>query len=226
MTDKRTDSLERLIVLMDQLRVECPWDAKQTHTSLRSHLLEETYEVLEALDAMDEETGAGSEHLQEELGDLLLHIVFHARIAEDLEQFTLEDVATQITEKLIHRHPHVFPPEGEDSEEPVDVERMASTWEQIKKKEKNRSSVFDGIPAALPSLARASKVVRKSSILGFSPSLPDLRLETEEDLGETLLGLVEWARQHDVDPEGALRVTVEQYVTKMRVLEQENNSEF
>ena len=226
MTDKRTDSLERLIVLMDQLRVECPWDAKQTHTSLRSHLLEETYEVLEALDAMDEETGEGSEHLQEELGDLLLHIVFHARIAEDLEQFTLEDVATQITEKLIHRHPHVFPPEGEDSEEPVDVERMASTWEQIKKKEKNRSSVFDGIPATLPSLARASKVVRKSSILGFSPSLPDLRLETEEDLGETLLGLVEWARQHDVDPEGALRVTVEQYVAKMRVLEQENNSEF
>ena len=226
MTDKRTDSLGQLIVLMDQLRVECPWDAKQTHTSLRSHLLEETYEVLEALDAMDEETGEGSEHLQEELGDLLLHIVFHARIAEDLEQFTLEDVATQITEKLIHRHPHVFPPEGEDSEEPVDVERMASTWEQIKKKEKNRSSVFDGIPAALPSLARASKVVRKSSILGFSPSLPDLRLETEEDLGETLLGLVEWARQHDVDPEGALRVTVEQYVTKMRVLEQENNSEF
>jgi len=226
MTDKRTDSLERLIVLMDQLRVECPWDAKQTHTSLRSHLLEETYEVLEALDAMDEETGEGSEHLQEELGDLLLHIVFHARIAEDLEQFTLEDVATQITEKLIHRHPHVFPPEGEDSEEPVDVERMASTWEQIKKKEKNRSSVFDGVPAALPSLARASKVVRKSSILGFSPSLPDLLLETEEDLGETLLGLVEWARQHDVDPEGALRVTVEQYVAKMRVLEQENNSEF
>lgn len=226
MTDKRTDSLEQLIVLMDQLRLECPWDAKQTHTSLRSHLLEETYEVLEALDAMDEETGEGSEHLQEELGDLLLHIVFHARIAEDLEQFTLEDVATQITEKLIHRHPHVFPPEGEDSEEPVDVERMASTWEQIKKKEKNRSSVFDGVPAALPSLARASKVVRKSSILGFSPSLPDLRLETEEDLGETLLGLVEWARQHDVDPEGALRVTVEQYVAKMRVLEQENNSEF
>ncbi len=226
MTDKRADSLGQLIVLMDQLRVECPWDAKQTHTSLRAHLLEETYEVLEALDAMDEETGEGSEHLQEELGDLLLHIVFHARIAEDLEQFTLEDVATQITEKLIHRHPHVFPPEGEDSEEPVDVERMASTWEQIKKKEKNRSSVFDGVPAALPSLARASKVVRKSSILGFSPSLPDLRLETEEDLGETLLGLVEWARQHDVDPEGALRVTVEQYVAKMRVLEQENNSEF
>ncbi len=225
MTDKRTDSLERLIVLMDQLRLECPWDAKQTHTSLRSHLLEETYEVLEALDYLDEETGEGSEHLQEELGDLLLHIVFHARIAEDLEQFTLEDVATQITEKLIHRHPHVFPPEGEDSEEPVDVERMASTWEQIKKKEKNRSSVFDGVPAALPSLARASKVVRKSSILGFSPSLPDLLLETEEDLGETLLGLVEWARQHDVDPEGALRVTVEQYVAKMRVLEQENNSE-
>ena len=226
MTDKRTDSLGQLIVLMDQLRVECPWDAKQTHTSLRSHLLEETYEVLEALDAIDEEIEKSSEHLKEELGDLLLHIVFHARIAQDLGHFTLEDVATQITEKLIHRHPHVFPTEGEDNEEPADVEQMASTWEQIKKKEKNRSSVFDGIPTALPSLARAAKIVRKSSILGFSPSLPDLHLETEEDLGEILLGLVEWARQHDVDPEGALRVTVEQYVAKMRVLEQENNSEF
>ena len=226
MTDKRVGALEQLIVLMDRLRLECPWDAKQTHTSLRSHLLEETYEVLEALDAMNEETGKGSEHLQEELGDLLLHIVFHARIAEDLGQFTLEDVATQITEKLIHRHPHVFPPEGEDSEEPVDVEQMASTWEQIKKKEKNRASVFDGIPIALPSLTRASKVVRKSSIFGSNPSIPDLRLETEEDLGEILLGLVEWARQHDVDPESALRVTVEQYVEKMRILEQENNSEF
>ena len=226
MTDKRVGALEQLIVLMDRLRLECPWDAKQTHTSLRSHLLEETYEVLEALDAMNEETGKGSEHLQEELGDLLLHIVFHARIAEDLGQFTLEDVATQITEKLIHRHPHVFPPESEGQEEPVDVEQMASTWEQIKKKEKNRASVFDGIPIALPSLTRASKVVRKSSILGSNPSIPDLRLETEEDLGEILLGLVEWAQQHDVDPESALRVTVEQYVEKMRILEQENNSEF
>ena len=226
MTDKRVGALEQLIVLMDRLRLECPWDAKQTHTSLRSHLLEETYEVLEALDAMNEETGKGSEHLQEELGDLLLHIVFHARIAEDLGQFTLEDVATQITEKLTHRHPHVFPPESEGQEELVDVEQMASTWEQIKKKEKNRASVFDGIPIALPSLTRASKVVRKSSIFGSNPSIPDLRLETEEDLGEILLGLVEWARQHDVDPESALRVTVEQYVEKMRILEQENNSEF
>ena len=82
------------------------------------------------------------------------------------------------------------------------------------------------IPIALPSLTRASKVVRKSSILGSNPSIPDLRLETEEDLGEILLGLVEWARQHDVDPESALRVTVEQYVEKMRILEQENNPEF
>ena len=226
MADKRVDALEQLIALMDRLRLECPWDAKQTHTSLRSHLLEETYEVLEALDAMNEETGEGSEHLQEELGDLLLHIVFHARIAEDLGQFTLEDVATQITKKLIHRHPHVFTPDGEGQEEPVDVERMTSTWELIKKKEKNRASVFDGMPIALPSLTRASKVVRKSSILGSNPSIPDLRLETEEDLGEILLGLVEWARQHDVDPESALRVTVEQYVEKMRILEQENNPEF
>lgn len=226
MTDKRTESLGQLVALMDKLRLECPWDAKQTHLSLRSHLLEETYEVLEALDAIDEDSGEGSEHLREELGDLLLHIVFHARIAEDHGQFDLKDVATDIAEKLIHRHPHVFPAEDKDTKGAEDIEQMTSTWEQIKKKEKNRSSVFDGIPVALPALARASKVVRKSSTLGFSPSLPDLHLEDKEAFGETLLGLVEWARQHDIDPEEALRVTVEQYVTKMRILEHENSSEF
>jgi len=226
MADKRTVSLGHLVTLMDKLRLECPWDAKQTHTSLRSHLLEETYEVLEALDAIDEGTGEGSEHLREELGDLLLHVIFHARIAQDHGRFDLKDIATEITEKLIHRHPHVFPTEGKDTEDTEDIEQMVSTWEQIKKKEKNRSSVFDGIPAALPALARASKVVRKSSILGFSPSLPDLHLEDKEAFGETLLGLVEWARQHDIDPEEALRVAVEQYVTKMRTHEQENSSEF
>ena len=98
MTDQRTESLGKLVVLMDKLRSECPWDAKQTHTSLRPHLLEETYEVLEALDYLDEETGKGTEHLKEELGDLLLHIVFHSRIAEDRGHFDLEDVANEITE--------------------------------------------------------------------------------------------------------------------------------
>jgi len=218
MTDKRTDSLGQLIVLMDQLRVDCPWDAKQTHTSLRSHLLEETYEVLEALDHLDEETGKGTEHLKEELGDLLLHIVFHSRIAEDRGHFDLEDVAKEITEKLVRRHPHVFPTENE-SEEAKDVDQMASTWEQIKKKEKNRSSVFEGIPKTLPALSRASKVLRKASTLGINQISVEIEPKNEEAFGEVLLGLVEWARINEIDPEETLRVAVEQYVEKAKELE-------
>ncbi len=219
MTDKRTDSLERLIVLMDQLRLECPWDAKQTHTSLRSHLLEETYEVLEALDYLDEETGKGTEHLKEELGDLLLHIVFHSRIAEDRGHFDLEDVANEITEKLVRRHPHVFPAENELEEETKDIDQMASTWEQIKKKEKNRSSVFEGIPKTLPALSRASKVLRKASTLGINQISVEIEPKNEEAFGEVLLGLVEWARINEIDPEETLRVAVEQYVEKAKELE-------
>ena len=219
MTDQRTESLGKLVVLMDKLRSECPWDAKQTHTSLRPHLLEETYEVLEALDYLDEETGKGTEHLKEELGDLLLHIVFHSRIAEDRGHFDLEDVANEITEKLVRRHPHVFPTENESEEETKDMEQMASTWESIKKKEKNRSSVFEGIPKTLPALSRASKVLRKASALGINQIPVEIEPKNEEDFGEVLLGLVEWARINEIDPEETLRVAVERYVEKAKELE-------
>ena len=130
----------------------------------------------------------------------------------------MEDVAKEITEKLVRRHPHVFPAENE-LEEAKDIDQMASTWEQIKKKEKNRSSVFEGIPKTLPALSRASKVLRKASTLGINQISVEIEPKNEEAFGEVLLGLVEWARINEIDPEETLRVAVEQYVEKAKELE-------
>ena len=153
--------LDAFVVLVQTLREQCPWDAEQTHHSLTRHLLEETYEVLEAIEALDESTGEGYEHVEEELGDLLFQVVFHATIAAERGAFTLDDVARGIHEKLVHRHPHVFA--GVEVDGPDDVVR---NWEQLKKVEKGRSSVMEGIPGDLPALLYAHKVC----LLYTSPS--------------------------------------------------------
>ncbi len=204
--------------LVATLRAGCPWDAEQTHRTLTRHLLEETYEVLEALDAVgdggpDVEPEAYA-HLEEELGDLLFQIVFHTTLATEAGAFGLADVARGIHDKLVHRHPHVF----------ADVEvsgagDVAANWEQIKKAEKGRSSVFDGIPSNLPALLYAMKVQKKARSVGVpvtgdvhragmelsgaaldAESAPD-----ETTIGELLLAAVSLARAADVDPETALR---------------------
>ena len=147
--------VQRFVEQVATLRMECPWDAEQTHTSLRPHLIEEAYEVLEALDAYNEETGEGSEHLEEELGDLLFQVVFHARIAADDGRFDLADVARGIHDKLRGRHPHVFPEPGGSPAVAADADAVISNWDRIKSEEKGRSSSLDGIPPALPALAMA-----------------------------------------------------------------------
>ena len=148
-----------------RLRAECPWDREQTHQSLRRHLLEEAYEVLEALDHLDPEAGDGGgggfDALEEELGDLLFQIVFHARLAAEEGRFTLADVARGVSTKLIGRHPHVFGDAPAD-----DAEALAAQWERAKVAEKGRASVMDGIPAALPALLYAQKVQRKAASQG------------------------------------------------------------
>ncbi len=159
----------RLVALMDTLREQCPWDRSQTHASLMPHLVEECYEVLDALAALPDGDGgvapsrAGT-HLEEELGDLLFQIVFHARLAHESAQFDLADVARSVHEKLVHRHPHVF---GDVDAESAD--QVASNWEEIKKSEKGRTSVTDGIPAMLPALMLATKLARKARTLGVDP---------------------------------------------------------
>jgi tetrapyrrole methylase family protein/MazG family protein len=193
-----TRPLDAFVELVRVLRAACPWDAEQTHHTLTRHLLEETYEVLEAIEALDESTGEGYEHVEEELGDLLFQVVFHATIASERGAFTMDDIARGIHDKLVHRHPHVFA--GVDVDGTDDVIR---NWEQLKKAEKGRTSVMDGIPGNLPALLYAHKVLRKASSLGVE--LEGATAAIEGDLGEQLLRLVDAARRAELDPEAALR---------------------
>jgi tetrapyrrole methylase family protein/MazG family protein len=180
--------------LVHVLRQRCPWDRAQTHASLTRHLLEETYEVLDALSHVDPDTGAGYDHLEEELGDLLFQICFHTTLAAENGAFTLDDVARGIHDKLVARHPHVFGGEARD-------------WEEMKREEKSRSSVFDGIPAAMPALLYAFKIVGKAQSIGETIEPADVR---EDDLGAALLTVVAAARALDVDPEAALRAAADE----------------
>ena len=197
--------LLELVGVMDRLRRECPWDREQTHRSLAKYLLEETYETLEAI-----ETGDMSD-LREELGDLLLQVYFHARIAQEAGEagFTIDDVAGDITEKLVRRHPHVFA--GLDVADAGEVDR---NWDTIKASEKGRTSVLDGIPTALPALALADKTVDRATKAGVIPPI-------SVDLGDRLLGLVVEAHATDKDPEQALRDAVRRLADMVRAAESE-----
>ena len=194
-----------------RLRAECPWDRQQTHHSLRHHLLEEAYEVLEALDHLDVDAGEGFDALEEELGDLLFQVFLHATLATEEGRFTLADVVRGISGKLIGRHPHVFGDVTVDS-----ADEVAERWERLKKAEKGRSSVMDGIPATLPALAYALKVQRKAESQGV-----DWRtlLEGDDalgDMGRRLLDLVDDARAAGDDPETELRIAAEHVRDRFR----------
>lgn len=184
---------------MDRLRSPggCPWDAEQSHRSLARYLLEETYEVLEALDNDDRD------HLREELGDLLLQVVFHARIAaeDDDAAFDIDDVARGIVDKLVSRHPHVFAA-GEVS----DAADVQVRWDELKAAEKQRTSLLDGIPTAMPALARADKVLSRLERSGLELDPEDPALAGS--IGQQLLALVAEARAAGVDPEAELRRTL------------------
>ena len=147
------DRLLEFLEVMRRLRVECTWKAGQTHRSLARYLLEETHETLEAIDTGDQE------HLREELGDLLLQVYFHAVIAEESGDFTIDDVAGDIIEKMHRRNPHVFAPAGEELAPGGDAETINEVWESIKAQEKQRDSVVDGLPPGLPALLYADKVL-------------------------------------------------------------------
>ncbi len=218
-----------LVTVMDELRRNCPWDREQTHESLAKYLLEETYETLEAIESGD------YTHLREELGDLLLQVYFHARIAaEDPDDpFTIDDVAGGIVDKLVHRHPHVFA--GLDV---ADAREVEANWEALKHAEKGRASVLDGVPLALPALALADKVVGKAAKVGVAPepqpvepagssNLPEPAepaesaepAEAAEALGDRLLRLVVEARAAGLDAEQELRHAVRRLTDAVRAAE-------
>lgn len=185
------EPLLEFLAVMRRLRAECPWKAEQTHRSLARYLLEETYETLEAIETGDDP------HLREELGDLLLQVYFHAVLAEERGAFTIDDVARDITEKMHRRNPHVF---GDpDAEHPQDAAAVNEAWEAIKATEKQRDSVTDGLPATLPALLFATKVLERGV------SAPP---EPGDDLGDQLLVLVAEAVRDGVDAEQALRDAV------------------
>ena len=207
----------RFADLVRTLRSSCPWDREQTHESLTRHLLEETYEVLEAIGGLGAD-GAGYDHLEEELGDLLFQVVFHATLAAEAGQFTLADVARTVHDKLVVRHPHVF---GEV--EAADADAVMATWEQRKKAEKGRASVFDGIPGNLPSLLLAHKVQRKAASVGVEVgALGPIAVGDLADgdaVGEALFAVVTAARRLDVDPEAALRAAAGRFRDEARAVE-------
>ena len=190
--------LDRLIEVMHTLRRRCPWDAEQTHESLIPYLVEETLEVVEAV-----EDGSDAA-LVEELGDLLLQVAFHAEIAAEQGRFDIEDVARGITEKLVARHPHVF------ASEPVPGDLLA-TWEQRKRAEKGRTSALDGIPGRMSALTRAAKVIARTERHGLSVPLSGEASPPEagdDDFGRRILALVAEAQAAGVDAEQATRAAV------------------
>jgi len=226
------------------LREQCPWDIEQTHESLVPFLLEEAYEVVDAVQALDAEAGGsqsesgGDADLIEELGDLLYQIEFHATIAEQEGRFTIADVANGIHDKLVRRHPHVF---GDLVGNDLDTTEVLSNWDEIKRKEKGRTSVFDGIPRSMPGLAYAAKVGKKASKVGFDwpdvtgafPKIDEETAElrealadpdahdnaTTEELGDLLFAVVNVARHLDIDPELALRAATDKFRTRFEGVE-------
>jgi tetrapyrrole methylase family protein/MazG family protein len=215
--------LVRFVELVRTLRERCPWDREQTHQSLTRHLLEETYEVLEAIEGLPGST----DHLEEELGDLLFQVVFHATLATEAGAFTLADVARGVHDKLVHRHPHVFGDVQADT--PAAVMR---NWEQIKQAEKGRASLMDGIPGDLPSLLYAHKVQRKAASVGFDwssaagvyPKVAEELREVEgdpgdEEVGDLFFAAVNLARHLKVDPEAALRGATAKFRDRFKAME-------
>lgn len=227
-----TDGFARLMQLMRKLRGPggCPWDAEQTHESLKRYLLEETYEVMEAIDA------GSPEMLMEELGDLLLQPVFHAVIAEENGEFSMDDVLRILCDKLIRRHPHVFADLRVN-----DIDQLVANWERIKKKEKGdeRRSALAGIPSHLPALLRAQKVSEKAARVGFdwdhldpvfAKVLEELKeLEKtlftgdqermEAELGDLLFAIVNLGRFLSLNPEDALRKTITRFTKRFSHIE-------
>ena len=213
--------LQKFVELVSELRIQCPWDAEQTHSSLTSHLLEETYEVLEAIENFNEETGEGSEDLEEELGDLLFQVVFHSRIAADDARFDLTDVTKGIHEKLRRRHPGIFTTE-EDPLMNDNPDSAHKRWEELKKEEKKRSSVLDGIPDSLPALAYTQKIFEKSKTLDLLDeeiAIDRFLPETDEELGKIFLDLVFWAAKNGFEAERALRAANSKFVTFIKNIE-------
>ncbi|SHM73788.1 nucleoside triphosphate pyrophosphohydrolase [Polaribacter sp. KT 15] len=220
-------AFNRLLDIMDDLREKCPWDKKQTLESLRHLTIEETYELADAI--LDNDL----QEIKKELGDVLLHIVFYAKIGSEKNSFDIADVANTISDKLINRHPHIYGDVKVDNEE--DVKR---NWEKLKLKEGN-TSVLEGVPKSLPAVVKASRIQEKVAGVGFDWEQPEQVWEkvqeeleelneeikagnkenTEKEFGDVLFSMINYARFIDVNPENALEKTNKKFINRFQFLE-------
>lgn len=244
-----SERFDKLTSLMERLRAPdgCPWDRKQTHDSLKPYLLEETYEVLEAIDQGD------AEELRDELGDVLLQIIFHAQLASERGDFTIESILDRLTEKLIRRHPHVF--DRRPHQDPETPDQVTHRWERIKSNERKTDgesrSLMSGVPKTLPALLRAYQVQARASRVGFDwphpehmldkideeirelrealearrertgsgETTPNAQARIEAEFGDVLFSLVNLARFLKINPEEALRKTIGRFLSRFQYIE-------
>lgn len=230
MNDKQ-QSFDRLLSIMDELREKCPWDREQTLESLRSNTIEETYELVDAINSLD------IPNIKKELGDILLHVVFYSKIASEKEWFGISDVVNALCDKLIYRHPHVFGKEEVDN-----AAQVIRNWEELKLKEKDgNQSVLSGVPSALPALIKANRIQEKVRAVGFDweeraqvwdkvqEEMNELRHEIEQmnrekmekEFGDLLFSVVNAARLYDIDPEAALEKTNRKFAKRFGYLEEQ-----
>jgi XTP/dITP diphosphohydrolase len=232
--DRRLEQFERLLNIMDDLREKCPWDRKQTLESLRHLTIEETYELGDAI--LDNDL----EEIRKELGDILLHIVFYAKIGSEKGAFDIADVAEGICEKLIQRHPHIY-----GDVEVADEEEVKANWEKLKLKE-GKKSVLEGVPRSLPAMVKATRIQDKARGVGFdwdnqeqvwdkvNEELSELKEEIdsasdkakiESEFGDVLFSMINYARFIDVDPEMALERTNKKFIKRFQYLESESKKD-
>lgn len=228
--EQKLEAFGRLLDIMDELRVKCPWDAKQTNESLRTNTIEETYELCEAIIKND------NQEIKKELGDVLLHIVFYSQIGQEKEAFDIADVCNSLCDKLIYRHPHVF---GDDAAKTAgDVEQ---SWEQLKLKEKGgNKTVLEGVPASLPSIAKAHRIQDKARNAGFDwdqkedvwtkvkEEINEVETEIsqmnsdkmEAEFGDLFFSLINASRLYKVNPDNALERTNQKFIKRFNYIEQ------
>lgn len=229
--DERLLAFGRLLKIMDELREKCPWDKKQTLESLRHLTIEETYELADAI--LDNDLP----NIKKELGDVLLHIVFYARIASETKEFDIADIINSLCEKLIHRHPHIYGDVVVANEQEV-----KENWEKLKLKEGNKS-VLSGVPNSLPSLIKASRIQEKARAVGFDWDKPEQvwdkvqeeiaelkheidtnasKEKIEGEFGDVLFSLINYARFVEINPEDALERTNKKFIKRFQYLEEES----
>lgn len=234
----KLEAFDRLLTIMDELRLNCPWDMKQTIESIRHLTIEETYELSDAILEGD------MEEVKKELGDIMLHMVFYSRIAQEQKAFDVADVLHSISDKLVHRHPHIY-----GDVEANDEEAVKANWEKIKLKEKGNKSVLGGVPTSLPALVKAMRIQEKARGVGFDWEEPaqvwekvqeemqefseefragasDINKEkATEEFGDLLFSLINYARFIDINPEEALERTNKKFIKRFSYLEEQSRKD-